>query len=552
MPDGAALDVPACTPVSFDAYGASALFRAYLRGDARLTPFFAHAWTPEAWATTADHAAAYPRDRTTLAEALHRQHDRYGADDEARRGIDLLAEEGTVAVVTGQQLGLFGGPLFTLHKTLTALKLAEAAPERTGHRAAPVFWLHGEDHDYAEVAAALLVGADDEPFAVRYDAAPTASGAYGPVGRLVLTDRIEAVLERTDAGLAGLPYRAETMRLLRTAYVPGRTLTDAFAHLLTGLLPGTGLVLMSADDAALKRLVAPIFRREVEAAQAIADAVHAHTDRLVAAGFGAQLQVTPTNLFRLDDTEGRRAVDLLGDGTFSVRGTSRTYTLQVMLEEVETYPERFSPNAALRPVVQDALLPTLAYVGGPGELAYFAQLRPVYDAHAVPMPVVYPRLSATVLTARARRALNALGLDVPDLARPFDALWQEVAEGLLPGALNDAFASARAEVQAALARLAPALTARDASLERSVASVRTGADALLDRLHQKAVRAEKRRHTDAHTRLRHAHSLAAPGGKAQERSLSLAPLLARFGPALPGLLARALPLDPAVHHVVTL
>ncbi|HYE97104.1 MAG TPA: bacillithiol biosynthesis BshC, partial [Rubricoccaceae bacterium] len=273
--------------------GASALFSAYADGDPRALAFYAHdPWDAGARAEAAHRAAAHPRDRATLADVLAEQQARWGADEAARANAERLREPESAAVVTGQQLGLFGGPLYTLYKALTAVQLASRLAEETGRPVVPVFWLADEDHDFAEVHATAVLS-EDGPVRVAYEDGHQASLNRGAVGRLVLGEGIVIVL---DAVAAALPRGRHTGALLddlRTTWAPGARWRDAFARQLASWTAGTGLVLLSADDVRLKRLAAPLFHREVER-WPDTHAVHADASaRLVAEGFHAQVTPRP-------------------------------------------------------------------------------------------------------------------------------------------------------------------------------------------------------------------------------------------------------------------
>src|SRR5690606_4757764 len=284
MEDGGAIPSAILHPPSsipYRALGASALFAAYAEGDPRALAYFAHdPWQAAARAEAARRAAAAPRDRDALADALLDQNPAWGEDEEpaVRDGIARLRDPESVAVVTGQQLGLFGGPLYTAHKALTATLLARQIEAETGQPAVPVFWLAGEDHDFAEVHATTLLDRYT-PARVAYDDGVPPDANRGPVGRLTLRAPIAAppaaaaapppppppaALEAAEAALPPTPLAAELLAALRADWAPGTHWRDAFARTLRRQTAGSGLVFVSADDARLKKLTAPLVRKEIE------------------------------------------------------------------------------------------------------------------------------------------------------------------------------------------------------------------------------------------------------------------------------------------------
>jgi len=502
--------------------GFNRFFQTYLSDYEQVGSFFAgnpalHADLDHA----AQRAADFPRDRDALVQVLERQNAQWGASVQVLDALQDLREPGTVAVVTGQQLGLFLGPLYTLHKALSALRLAEEIRVRSSRKAVAVFWLHGEDHDFAEVDHAIFPSTD-RPATVRY--APQKRG--GAVGRMVLELDIERVLEETEALVAALPYGAELISHLRDTWVPGRTMVDAFALTLRHLLPQAPLVFLNPDDVALKRLLAPLFAKLVTDRSSLYDALERDTTRLSTSGYTPPLRVNPLSLFYMH--EDRRDV-ISPQGRDAFRAGNTVWTHTELLDEIGRHPERFSPNVVTRPLAQDTLLPTVAYVGGPGEIAYFAQLKSAYAWAGVPMPILYPRASLTLLDARSCRALDRSGMK-----------WQEVQDTDPERVFHHAFLSmqndgaegvarVRMETQHILASLLDANVVSSETLLRTLASTQVRIDRELARLASAIQRADKRRLSDMREGLLHAWQHLFPNGIAQERGLSVAALLAKSG-----------------------
>ena len=538
------------TALSHAALGASALFEAYAAERPGALAFYGRPWSDLGGAADAAARASSPARRAAVADVLAEQNLAWGAGAETLALVDRLRDERSVAVVTGQQLGLFAGPLYTVYKALSAVRAAAHVEAVTGRPAVPVFWLADEDHDFAEVRGAVFTDGPRVRFATYDDGRPL-DGPRPPVGRIVLD---EAALAETFAALERAlpdgPHREQALALARDAYRPGRTIRDAFAVLLRALAPG--LVLMSADDARLKRLAAPVLEREAgewrETARVLAD----QSARLVAAGFHAQIEPSPLGLFWIDDAGIRRPVDPLDAGGVTLRGTAVRWTEAEFHTRVARTPERVSPNVVLRPLVQDTLLPTAVYVAGPGEAAYYAQLAPVYARFGVPMPAVVPRLSLTLVEPGVRKTLDRYGLSVPDVGGDVQALWKRLALSASDLDLDGTFSRARTDAERLADEMERVAGHVDESLDGAAGAFRQAVRHALGRLETKTVRVEKRRHTDILARVERARAALWPAGALQERALSPLQIVARHGiGALPAVVG-AVPLDSTVHHIVDL
>ena len=539
----------------------SRLFEAYTGDFEALRDYYAgDPWSAGARADAATRAAeADYRDREArhaVADVLAEQNARFtahGALGEATQAhLEALRDPEGVAVVTGQQVGLFGGPLYTAYKTLTTLQLAGRLREETGRPVAPVFWLAGEDHDFAEVASAALLRHNDVARARLPE--PRSEGRNaGPVGRLAFEDGLAEALGQLDDALPGSDFKPPLMEATRAAYAPGTPLGDAFARLLRALLPDdAGLVFIDPDDARLKAQAAPLFRQEIEAPRATEARVAEASEHLEADGYHAQITARSPNLFLLDDA-GRLPLDLADDGRFSVRGTPRAPAAADLLERLRAAPADFSPGVALRPLVQDRLLPTAAYVAGPAEVAYHGQLGGVYERFGIERPLVYLRASATLVEKKVQKVLDKFDLDLPDFEGDRERLFQRVVRREMDADLDAIFGAAQPPVHQAINDLKPQVEAVDATLGPAVEAARAEIADALDELKSKAMRAEKRDRDEVRAQLAKAQVNLFPEGAPQERVVSVLYFLNKYGgaPLLDDLLG-ALSLDTRAHQVLRL
>jgi bacillithiol synthase len=508
---------------------------------------------PGSWRDAIARVTAHGRDRAAIAAALAAQHAARQAPDAARANAARLADPRAVVVATGQQAGTFGGPIFTLLKALTAIKLARAVEAAHGVPAIPVFWVDAEDHDWNEVASCTVLDADLAPKPVGLGEPPRTGSC--PISSLPLPSGATAsVLAALRDALPPTEFTDTLIASLARHYGDGVTLARAFAGVMDDLLGPLGLVVYDASDPATKPLAGPLFVRELSTPGETSRLAAAAGAALEARGYKAQ--VTPaadsTALFALGETREpiKRTAAGFAIGDRQVSGAD-------LVAEATAHPERFSPNVLLRPLVQDTLFPTIAYVGGPSEVAYFAQLKDVYAHFGLPMPLIVPRATATFVDGAGLRFLQRSGVELGALQARDDGALNRLLEQTLPREVEDALQAVRADVEARMATVIAAVPAVDATLEGTARSTLGKMTHELGTLHQKVVQAAKRRDDTLRRQFERTRSLAFPGGEPQERAIGLVWLLNRVGPALPEILDRELPVDlatpvPTQHWVISL
>lgn len=515
-----------------------------------LAEFYAGDWrAPAARREAANAAAQRPVDRDVLADVLLDQNERWGLDPATRRHVEALRDPETVAIVTGQQVGFFTGPLYTVYKSITTLQLAEEWAEQTGHTVVPVFWVEGEDHDFEEIATVRVLHRN-EVVPLSYDS--PVDDNPGAVGRLPLAeDALGRVLDRLDGTLPPSDFKPAVMERVRTAYQPGTAIEDAFVQLLNSLFEGEGLVCLNPDDPRLKALARPLFRCELEDPQTPAARIDATSQALRDRGYHAQVTARPTNLFWLGD-DGRRALDLGDDGTFVLRNTDRTFSRAELLDRLETEPDRFSPNVVLRPLMQDRLLPTGAYVAGPSEISYFAQYADVYEWADLDMPLIHPRASVSLVEGKVQKVLDKYDLSVADFQTDLETLFQDVVVETMEVNVDAVFSEAMPQLHQVINALKPEVEAVDRTLGSSTEAARAAIVDEMETLKQKVVRAEKRQQDEVRAQLEKAHVNLRPIGTLQERMINVLYFLNKYGLDLLGDLRGALRTDTSAHQIVEL
>jgi bacillithiol synthase len=494
--------------------------------------------------------AAYTADRIALCDALADMNAGWGAGAETLGNVERLRSPRAVAVVTGQQVGLFTGPLYTIYKALSAVKLAACLTAR-GTEAVPVFWMATEDHDWDEVRGAEVVACDGRLAGLSLPAELHAEAAQ--VGGVLLDESIEAATGRLFELLPASEFVPELEILVRAAYQPGRTYGEAFALMMTALVGRYGLILLDPLDARLKQLAAPLYAAAVRAGREIAEATDRRSRELEEAGYHAQVYTSPESfpLFVVD--EGRRlALTRTAAGRYRAKGTAHEWEVEELAALALAEPERFSPNVTLRAVVQDYLLPTIVYFGGAAEVAYFAQTAESYRVLNRPVTPILPRASLTVVERRTSRTLERYRLRLEDFFGGLDPVISRVVEEHLGTDVARELNETEATIAAALAGLQEKLRGFDPTLADALSTGRRKIEHQLEGLRTRFHRAQMSHDRAALRQLERAATALFPEKGLQERRINVASLVARHGPYIVGWLHDAIDLGTVEHQVVYL
>jgi bacillithiol biosynthesis cysteine-adding enzyme BshC len=447
-------------------------------------------------------------------------------------GTDALAARlslpNALTVTTGQQPALFLGPLYTLHKALSAAALAGLLEERWQRPVIPVFWVAGDDHDWEEARAAhwldgegqLITGALPE----REPGAPMT-----PLWREPMGTEIGAIVDRFARGHASTPAAGPVLESLGRWFVPGQTLAGATCHMLAELLAPLGVLVLDSTAEPFKRAGAPLLMQAVREHATLSRALLDRAEQLQREGRSPGLEHDPAaTLVMLDGPDGRDRIVSDGPG-FRLRRAGQSLSLRDLEQIAEHEPQRLSANVLLRPVLESKLLGTVGYCAGPGELQYLALARVVFERLGVPRSAPVPRWSGVIVDSYADRMLARFGLSLDELRDPArDVLAKAAADRLTPAtvtALNDLRRSVRTQFQV----LGGEAAAIAAPLERSAEGSARRVEFELSRLERRLVRGLKRRHETELRQLARARTFVLPAGRPQERMLCVAEPLARFG-----------------------
>ena len=518
----------------------SKLFRDFVENFSKLEAFYEHKPDLQTAFRYAKKLKFPSERRRQVADILRAQNLLYGSGPETQHNLDRLAE-GAVAVVTGQQVGLFGGPAFSFYKALTAIQAARELT-RKGVPAIPVFWMATEDHDVDEVRHVTWFHEGElQDFTL-----PRPAEDSVPVGRIRLGKEIEQLVIRAQP-LLGQSFGD----LLHETYTPVATYSSAFAGLFARIFSEFGLILLDPLDEHLHRVGAPVLRDALSDRDELNDMLLRRGKELERAGYDVQVKVTSHSTLLFSLQEGKRQVITAANGQFS----SGTLTLprEDWVRGFEVAPEKFSPNALLRPVLQDFLLPTAAYFGGPAEIAYYAQSQVLYKKLLGRMPVLFPRADFTLVDPKAERILKKYRLQVEDVWSGSQTLRNRMYNSAVPKKLAREFDGNLRQIEKSIQKLHKAIAKVDPTIQGTIARAETRIRFQIEKLRHKTGAA-----LDRHEKLIARHekfleNLLYPQKGLQSRDLCFLPFLARWGGGgLHELQKFASPKKPGRHLIVAI
>lgn len=509
-------------------------------------PFAREAASRSACRAAAKEQLNSERPWADLAAVLEQSSRHFGVPTHTLERLERLAKGKAVVVVTGQQVGYLGGPLFTFLKAYHATRLAAELEQELGVTVLPVFWLEGEDHDLEEVRHAHYLHREGDAGTLTFAPAEVVSNLSVGLYQLQTSGDLETLA-------AALPAQdAPALELFRSAYARGN-LSDGMGRFIASVLGPRGLLLVEGMNRDLKRLALPLWERIIERGTSLNELLAARSLEVESAGYPAPIHSTPDSyLFYVLDSAHRRCA-IATDGSHACDSCPPLATTNELLKLVRREPFRLSPKASLRPLYQDFVLPSIAYIAGPGELSYHMQLAPFYRTLGVTAPSLFPRLSATIMDRKTARNLEKLGLTAAQLMiEPEQSLRKQLLEQADETGAEQQFLLARAEIQAVYDRLKSFVAGIDPTLEGLASSSAGKSLQPLEQLHEKTTRAIKQRHATLLSRFDKAVTQLKPGGKLSERYYAAGYYFARFGQEQLLTALDNVPLAHSAHHIITL
>jgi bacillithiol biosynthesis cysteine-adding enzyme BshC len=491
--------------------------------------------------------------RSEITAILRRQNIGCECDPETLKHIDDLEHPDCVAILTGQQVGIFSGPLYTIYKALTAIHLSYELRNR-GIPAVPVFWMETEDHDLAEVTHQTVLTPDDSAQTINYRDILFGNdhASIRPVGSIQFPDSIREVVRSFVDCLPESEWKPEIRSLLDSTYFPGSTFTQSFARLLHKILHGTGLILFDPRDPQTKPLIAHLFQWAIERSADIHASLVGRNRELESAGFHSQVHISENSTVLFHIERGERHALERRDAGFGLKNRDRKFGLRELMDCAGEHPEKFSPNVLLRPLVQDTLFPTLAYVGGPAELAYFAQIEAVYALRELPMPVIWPRESFTLLEAGIRKAMHRLGIDIQDCFEGIQSLKEKALRNAGSGSAGSGLRELKKILGEKFSEIRPEAGILDPSLPQALDTAQRKILYNIERLKSRVLHIEGSRNSPVLEAAGLLMNQCLPNRNLQERELSIHHFLSLHGPDVLDAIRSGIGTTGFFHHVLQL
>ncbi len=486
-------------------------------------------------------------DREKIVAALLRQNQTFGAGPKTTANIQKLLDPATSAVFTGQQVTLFGGPLFTFYKASLAIKLAESSCRKLSGAVVPIFWLAADDADFEEVARITVPTADNKMANLSYEPATPVSGQ--PMGTVRLDGKIDQLLDSYEQALPDTEFRGAVVTTLRECYQPGETVVTAFGRYLCRIFADRGLILIDPTDPVFRELALPIFRREIQLREKAAKLVEERNSRLEQQGYHLQV-ARPGSYSNLFYYNGKRTRIDFAEGGFAIEGKFVSQAdLEAMLEQS---PSLFSPNVFLRAIVQSHIFPTLVYFAGPAEAAYFSQIKELFEVFGEAAPIIYPRYSATIIEPAIARLMEKLEISFEDALQDVNHLATEILKRTFPPDFDQRFTALREEVKRQMDEIAAHLDQTDHGLITNANRIAGRLDIEIRNLEEKVFQAHRKKNQTLRAQVERVAFNLFPEGKTQERSFPLNYYMAKYGPAVVDRLYDAVDCNSKVHHLIDL
>ncbi len=532
--------------------GITPLFVDYLNDFDKLKDYYAADFRDRgSWKKLIGNVLSKQRDRSTLIRVLTEQNKQHHCGIRTLANIDLLGNENTVAVVTGQQVGICSGPLYTIYKTVTAIKLAEQlSAQFPDYNFVPVFWVENEDHDFEEINKinVLNPAGDIQTIEYLFGGKPFEKNP-GPVGSIVIDNFIDNFFDRLQTQLQDSEFKLPLLAALRGYYRQGASLGAAFVGVMNHLFEDAGLVFLDPGNVELKKILKPVFQREIAGMSKTSQMV-IDTSAGLEEHYHAQIKAKSINLFMLH--KGGRYLIEPRENDYSLKGTRQFFSKEELNGIVENSPELISPNVVLRPICQDAILPTIAYVGGPSEIAYFGQLKSVYEFFDVQMPVVYPRASVTVVEEKVKNILEKFQVDFTEIWSDIDPLLIRIAEQVSEVKVDALFDLLHRRIHEAVAESRFGIQQIDSTLSGAIDSTLSRIESQLNVLKEKTQSAQQRRQDVTIKQIQKVAANIFPKSNFQEREFNVVYYMNKYGPDFVKWLSGEIIIDRFQHQLIEL
>lgn len=462
-----------------------------------------------------------------IPDIISNQYANLNPSGKTAQNIKKLADKKTLAIVTGQQLGILGGPLYTFYKIITAIKLSQFLSERyDDYNFVPVFWLEGDDHDFNEVRTIKIIDDNNSLVTVGYKEEIEEDDLKQSVGLIKLDNSINDFFTALEKELKETEFKSSLLQQLKNCFQEGRTFKAAFRDLIFNYFDNYGLVIFDPQTDEVKQLLKPIFKKEI-------NDFRIHTEQLVHVSatleelYHAQVKVKPVNLFLRVD-EGRHSIEPV-ENEFRLRRKRKSYTQEQLLEVLENEPDKFSPNVLLRPICQDYLLPTAFYIAGPSEIAYFAQLKPLYELYNIVEPIIYPRSSLTILENSIAGSLDKFSIGINDVFVDVENVKKRIINSVEQSSVDEMFSDISNQLENSFDQLKEKLFDLDKTIADSSNRYRDKILGTIAELKSKAEKAQQKKYEVTLRQIDRAAVHLFPNSNLQEREINFVYFVNKYG-----------------------
>lgn len=486
--------------------------------------------------------------RKLISEALLEQNKLFDSGDLTLDNIESLKDSESFVVVGGQQTGLFGGPLYTLYKAITVIKLADSLSKKTGRIVLPIFWMASDDHDFAEVNHINLLSLSGQVEQISYSGE---DNGKIPISARNLSTDIEDNFQLLKSHLPETEFRTSILDRLESAYQKNNYFADSFAIWLQHVLRDYGLIVINPSDKKFKQIAIPLFQKEIEEESPVSKAVMDQTEALVKLGYTPQLQLKG-GLLNLFYHNPEREIIAISNGNLVFKDSQKQYSKSELVQILCEHPEQFSPNAALRPLFQDTLFPTLAIVLGPSELAYFAQLKKAYDCMDVIMPIAFPRTSVTLIEPKTEKILRKYHLTIQDIFQQRTRIINLVAEREIPKSMFSSIDDGEKVVAKIWQELVEIANQFDQNLKKPAEIAKGRSANQFDFLRKKLMQAARQKDETLKSQMQKLVNSVYPNNAPQERVFNLLPFYVRYGEQFIKILFEQIDIFNSNHQLINL
>lgn len=535
-----------------DIPGNNNLFLDYLYEFENVSDFFKHNFRDkENFSKHFQNVTDFHRShQEIISDIISDQYKGLNTSAKTQKNISLLKNKKTLTIVTGQQLGLLGGPLYTFYKIITAIKLTQYLTERyDDFNFIPVFWLEGDDHDFNEVRWLNFINEENNLVEIKYNDELAEEDNRGCIGNKIFEKGINQFIHEIENVLRETEFKPVILSMIKDIYQEGKSFKQAFKELLFYFFDSYGLIIFDPQDIVVKKLLVPVFKKEFEN-------FRVHTEKLISTSakleenYHAQVKVRPINLFMTYEN-GRYSIEPLEDN-YKLRHKRVKFTKEEILNLIENNPEQFSPNVLLRPICQDYILPTAFYVGGPAEICYSAQVLPLYNFFEMIPPIIYPRSSVTIIEKNIAGILDKYHLTIKDMFLNKEKITDKVIASLSEINIDAELNNTKDKLNTIFNDLKLLLNDIDKTLSDSSDKLKIKFEQGLEELRIKTVEAQKRKYEIALRQINRALISVLPNNTLQEREMNYFYFANKYGIDLIKLLFEEIAINKFEHQLINL